>query len=174
MDFLIDFSKLFGRKIISIFVWFYIYCFLVSLDSNFFICSYLSFQLSDIENNILLVILFFCFFVFISYNRLIKSDKIKINNYINFKYMFLLFREQSIVYLVKLFLSNVSINLINILNLYKNNFLIVTFLKISLYVKNNSLLWYPIYKSYSIFGYYKSTRLKYIDLKNENLKRLKY
>jgi hypothetical protein len=174
MDFLIDLKKLFGRKIISLFIWLYIYCFLFPLNSNFFMCSYLRVELTNIENNITFVLLFFIIFIIYSYIKNTKHSGIKINNYINVKYLYFYIREHNLIYILSLFLNNLYINLKNILNLYinKNYFLILY----NMYIKLRScnLVWYPIYKSYSIFGYYKSTRLKFIDLKNENLKRLKY
>lgn len=174
MDFLIDLKKLFGRKIISFFIWLYVYCFLFSLDSNFFICSYLRLELSNIENNIFMILIFFILFVIYSYVRCIKYSEIKINNYINFKYLYFYLREHNLIYILNLFITNMYINLKNIYNLYINKFYILTLFNLYTKFKNLNLIWYPIYKSYSIFGYFKSTRLKFVDLKNENLKRLKY
>jgi len=174
MDFFSDFNKLFGRKIISLFIWLYIYCFVVSLDSNFFMCSYLRFELSIIENNIYIVFFSFIFFILYNYLIKIKYSVVKIINYINVNYIYVILKEQNILHLINLFILNFYININNVWNLYKNNLIYIYVYNIYLFIKANNLVWYPIYKSYSIFGYYKSTRLKFIDLKNENLKRLKY
>lgn len=174
MGFLLDFSKLFGRKIISYFLWIYIYCFLFSLDSNFFICSYLKIELSNIENNMHFVLLSLIIYIIYKYNINSKFNLIQINNFLTINYYISLLKEQNILTLIKTFINNIFIKIINIFNIYNNKFLFNNILFIYINIKDSLLVWYPIYKSYSIFGYYKSTRLKFIDFKNENLKRFKY
>jgi len=174
MGFLIDFLKLFGKKIISSFVWIYIYCFLVPLNSNIFMCSYLSIKLSGLENNMSLLFLLFTTTIIVFFFKNIKYSNNKINNYINFKYLNFYFKNLNLLYILNIYISNLYINFKNILSIYIYKFYIIFLNNIFLKIKNSTLLWYPIYKSYSIFGYYKSTRLKFVDLKNENLKRLKY
>lgn len=175
MDFLTDFNKIFGRKIISYFIWIYIYCFLFSLNSNIFICSYLKLGLFNVENNFYILFIFFTLFVMYSYYfKQNYKNNFNIYNYINLKYILFFYKKQSISILFNLLFNKLTTLFNNIIILYKNN-LIVTFIcYVSQIIKNSILIWYPIYKSYSIFGYYKSTRLKFIDLKNENLKRFKY
>jgi hypothetical protein len=179
MGFLIDLRKLLGRKIISLFTWLFVYCFLFPLDSNFFTCSYLRLELSIIENNIIVVLTFFLVYVIYSYiifsfTEFFKFKNTKLNNYINFKYLYNFIKYYSLTYLLNIFLLKLNINFKNIIVLYTYKFYIVLVDSIYTKLKNNYLVWYPIYKSYSIFGYYQSTRLKFVDLKNENFKNLKY
>jgi len=58
-------------------------------------------------------------------------------------------------------------------NYYKsyviNNLVVYLYILIS----GNLINWYPIYKTHSIYGFYRSTRFNNIDIKNENLKRIK-
>ena len=174
MDFLIDFKKLFGRKIISLFIWLYVYCFLFSLDFNFFICSYLRVQLFNIETNIFILLNIILFTFIYLLNKKLYLNNSKIKNFLKLDYIYLILKTYNLYNLSILFFKSIINNINNVIITYLNKKLInlISFITLNFLKKN--LLWYPIYKSYSIFGYYKSTRLKFVDIKNENLKRLKY
>lgn len=174
MDFLTDFSKLFGRKIISYFIWLYVYCFLFSLESNIFVCSYIQTIFLSIENKFYLLFIGFIFFVIYSYKFKLSNNKNKIFNYINFNYVFYCLKYLSIFNYLNMLFNRLNLHFVNFVSLYNNNLLFIAINYCYSIFKNNILVWYPIYKSYSIFGFYKSTRLKFVDLKNENLKRFKY
>lgn len=174
MDFLTDFSKLFGRKIISYFIWLYVYCFLFSLESNIFICSYIQTIFLDIENKFHLLFIGFILFVIYSYKFKSSNNKNKIFNYINFSYIFYCLKHLPVFNYLNVLFNKLNLHFINFINLYNSSFFFTIINYCYSKIKNSALVWYPIYKSYSIFGFYKSTRLKFIDLKNENLKRFKY
>lgn len=174
MDFLTDFSKLFNKKIISYFFWIYLYCFLFSLESNIFICSYIQTSILIVENNFHFSTPFFFIFVIYTIKFKLFKNKNKIFNYINFNYIIFCFKKLSYLSFLSMYFKKLKLNFINFINLFNNNIFCIFLNYCYIIIKNNILVWYPIYKSYSIFGFYKSTRLKFIDLKNENLKRFKY
>lgn len=140
-----------------------LYFFILPLDYNFFICSYLNDELNVFENH--LNFYFYFILIFTIFRNFNKSNKSK--NFINLFIIVKQFKINIFLNKIKLFLISIIFyfNITNIMNFFK--YVYISF-------KNNNQLWYPIYKSYSIFGFYKSTRIKFIDLKNENLKKFKY
>lgn len=180
-----DFWKLLNKKVVPLYLWLFLYGFNTSIEDNFFICSYLRDEVFGKDENTILVLIFYILYSL----SLFYLNKIK-NKNVNTKYSTLYTKNFLIELLTlryKLYvIFNTSINhillfiytklyLFNIflLNSYKSYKINTLVLYIINLINISTLIWYPIYKTYSIFGFYKSTRLNFIDLKNENIKRLK-
>nr|QBI37886.1 Ymf75 [Tetrahymena rostrata]QGS65263.1 Ymf75 [Tetrahymena rostrata] len=181
-----DFWRLQNKKIVPLYFWLFLYSFITSLDNNFFICSYLRDEIFGKDENTFFVILFYILYSFIpfffkkikknkniiaysilyTHNMLIEIILFRFKQYIlkytTFKHI-IIFNFQKI--------KSFNIFLLNSYKTYYINSLIIYILKL---IESNFIIWQPIFKTYSIFGFYKSTRLNYTDFKNENLKRLKY
>lgn len=160
----------------------FVYSFFFNLDNNFLICSFLQDFFSELENNIFI---FYFLILNIQVHKLYCKYSIKkkrniyftkkySNSILSVKYILLYLKKFNLVYLINVYLLKMFLLLKIIFTIYKSINIVNLFIFIINFIKSKLLIWYPIYKSYSIFGYYKSTRLKYIDIKNENLKRLKY
>ncbi len=180
-----DLFKLLNKKIVPLYLWFFLYSFLTSIEDNFFICSYLRDEVFGKDENTFLVLIFYIIYSLSLFyiNKLKKKNSELIINslytkelaieLITLKYKLFILKFSSFNYisyfnLKKLFLFNIF--LLNNYKSYKINTLVVFLFNL---INSSNIIWYPIYKTYSIFGYYKSTRLNFIDIKNENLKRIK-
>lgn len=175
-----DVYKLLNKKLISIYVWFFIYSFLVSLNDNFFICSYLKntfFLDEELTNSVYLSIIVLLVILSL-YNRKIYSESMInfniITEFLRINYILKIFKNISLYYIFTFNLNKLKMFYLFLINCYKsyifNNLLVYLYLLLN----NNLISWYPIYKTHSIYGFYRSTRFNVVDTKNENLKRLKY
>lgn len=175
-----DIYKLLNKKLISIYVWFFIYSFLVSLNDNFFICSYLKntfFLDEELTNSVYLSILVLLVLLSL-YNKKIYNESMVnfniITEFLRVNYILKILKNISLYYIITFNLNKLKMFYLFLTNCYKpyifNNLLVYLYLLIN----NNFISWYPIYKTHSIYGFYRSTRFNVIDTKNENLKRLKY
>lgn len=175
-----DIYKLLNKKLIPIYIWFFIYSFLVSLGDNFFMCSYLKntfFLDEELTNSVYLSILVILVSLSV-YNKEIYNKSIInfniISEFLRFNYMLKIFKNISLYHIITFNLNNFKMFFSFLTNCYKsyifNNLLVYIYLLVS----NSFITWHPIYKTHSIYGFYRSTRFNVIDIKNENLKRLKY
>nr|NP_149379.1 ymf75 [Tetrahymena thermophila]7W5Z_Y5 Chain Y5, Ymf75 [Tetrahymena thermophila]7W5Z_y5 Chain y5, Ymf75 [Tetrahymena thermophila]8B6H_ED Chain ED, Ymf75 [Tetrahymena thermophila SB210]8B6H_Ed Chain Ed, Ymf75 [Tetrahymena thermophila SB210]8BQS_ED Chain ED, Ymf75 [Tetrahymena thermophila SB210]8BQS_Ed Chain Ed, Ymf75 [Tetrahymena thermophila SB210]8GYM_Y5 Chain Y5, Ymf75 [Tetrahymena thermophila SB210]8GYM_y5 Chain y5, Ymf75 [Tetrahymena thermophila SB210]8GZU_0F Chain 0F, Ymf75 [Tetrahy len=183
-----DVIKLLNKKVVPVYFWFFLYCFLSTMDTNIFVssCSFLKVEVFGKDENTTLVLLFYVFYsLFNFYLSRIKNK----NNYlvrkhlyttellielILFKYKLIILKFSSIKYILNFNVRKFILFNLFLINNYKAYKINTFFLYIYIYLNNLNIIWYPIFKAYSIFGYYKSTRLNFIDTKNENIKRIKY
>lgn len=180
-----DLWRLLNRKIVPLYLWLFLYGFNTSIEDNFFICSYLRDEIFGKDENTALSMLFYVIYSLILFfiNKLRKGDvdykyatlytRDLLIELLSFRFKLYIIIYTSINYITlfiykKLFLFNIFL-----LNNYKPYYINTLFIYALNLYSLTTLIWYPIFKTYSIFGYYKSTRLNYIDLKNENIKRLK-
>lgn len=175
-----DTYKLLNKKLIPMYIWFFVYSFLVSLENNFFICSYLKNNLfldEELTNSIylslLLLLIVLSTYNSKTYNKSLMNFNI-IYEFLKINYILKILKNISIYYIISFNLNNLNMFISFLTNCYKsyifNNLLIYLYLLINI----NFITWHPIYKTHSIYGFYRSTRFNVIDIKNENLKRLKY
>lgn len=183
-DFFKDLFKLQNKKIVPMYLWFFLFSFILDIEDNFFICSYLRDEVfGKDENTMLVLIIYVLYYLGLFYWNRFKTNKANTPMSLyttNLLIEMLLMRYR--FYIAK-FASFTYITLYNfrrffLFNLFlSNNYKPYFFNTLIVYLFNifdlRLIIWYPIYKTYSIFGYYKSTRLNFIDTKNENLKRLK-
>ncbi len=181
-----DFKKLLNKKVVPLYLWFFLYSFIASIENNFFICSYLKDEVFGKDENTFLVLMFYIVYSL----TLFYLNKLKKKNFnsnqstlytnellielITIKYKLLVLKFTSLKHILSFNLKKTSLFNIFLLNNYKSykiNTLVIYIINL---INSNFIIWYPIYKTYSIFGYYKSTRLNYIDIKNENIKRIKH
>lgn len=185
LDVMRDFWKLLNRKIVPLYLWLFLYCFNSSIEDNFFICSYLRDEVFGKDENTTLVILFYIVYSFILFyiNKLRQKnvDNKSIALYtrdllielLTAKYKLYIIIHTSINHILLFINKKLILFNIFLLNNYKPYFINTLIIFLFNIYNSSTLIWYPIFKTYSIFGYYKSTRLNYIDLKNENIKRIK-
>jgi len=174
-----DIYRLLNKKLISLYIWFFIYSFSTSLNDNFFICSYLknTFFLNEELNNItylsaISLFILFCLKNKITTNKYMSKYNIIIE-FLKINYVLKIFSSISTYYIITFNLNKLRMFFTFLTNYYKsyviNNLVVYLYILIS----GNLINWYPIYKTHSIYGFYRSTRFNNIDIKNENLKRIK-
>lgn len=183
-----DFAKLLNKKVVPIYFWFFLYCFLSNINTNIFICScsFLKAEVFGKDENTTLVLIFYIFYsLFTFYLNKLKNKNIQtfkkhlyttelLIELLLFKYKIIILKFSSLKYIITFNLRKFILFNIFVSNSYKSYKINTLFLYLYIYLNNLNIIWYPIFKAYSIFGYYKSTRLNFIDTKNENIKRLKY
>jgi len=174
-----DIYRLLNKKLISLYIWFFIYSFSTSLNDNFFICSYLknTFFLNEELNSTtylsaILLFILFCLKSKTTINKHISKYNIIIE-FLKISYILKIFNSISTYYIITFNLNKFQMFFIFLTNYYKSY--VVNNLIVYLYnlINGNLINWYPIYKTHSIYGFYRSTRFNNIDIKNENLKRIK-
>lgn len=181
-----DLFKLLNRKIVPLYLWLFLYAFILTIDDNFFICSYLRDEVFGKDENTFLVLVFYVIYSLLSFyiNRLKKKNSN--NRYstlytqnilieiMKLRYKFYVIKFAALNHLLNFNFKKLNLFTIFLSNNYKSYKINTLFIFLYSILNNKLILWYPIFKTYSIFGFYKSTRLNFIDIKNENLKRLKY
>jgi len=173
--FLVKFVNL--NTFLYLIFWYVILDFLLNdAMSNIFICSFLINIFSWI--NTLNLSVFLVFYFLISLNTIILNFfKIKINinyvyNYNNFLLIFFFYIYNLISFRINLiYLLNWIVTFIkfNYLKLSKVSYFFNILLK-----KISVVSWYTIFKRHSIFGFYRISRQRWVELKSEELNFLKY
>nr|YP_004841723.1 Ymf75 [Ichthyophthirius multifiliis]AEL89265.1 Ymf75 [Ichthyophthirius multifiliis] len=165
---------------------FFIYLILYLFYKDVFFYNYINFIIK-----IILYLYLFILFIIIYNSTILYKLKNYNNNYINtirdiliinnkqFLIETLLVRYINIFVFFNYYIFNLTqLKLfLEILFTWFNNLYIFNLLNNISYkfiFLNRNYTWNSIYKQYSIFGYYISTRLKYKNLKTENIKKLKY
>nr|YP_740731.1 Ymf75 [Tetrahymena malaccensis]ABI51640.1 Ymf75 [Tetrahymena malaccensis] len=183
-----DFIKLLNKKVVPVYFWFFLYCFLTNMDTNLFVssCSFLRVEVFGKDENTTLVLLFYVTYSLL--NFYLNKLKNKYNNIkrkhlyttellielLLFKYKLIILKFSSLKYILTFNVRKFILFNIFVINNYKSYKINTLFIYLYYYLNSLNIIWYPIFKAYSIFGYYKSTRLNFIDTKNENIKRIKY
>lgn len=180
-----DFFKLLNKKVVPLYLWIFLYSFSSSIEDNFFICSYLRDEVFGKDENTTLVLVFYIIYsLILFYTNKIKNKNKNIKyitlytkdfltELLTLRYKFYILVNTSINHIILFTFSKFYLFLIFLINNYKSYKINTFFIFFIRLIKLTTLIWYPIFKAYSIFGFFKSTRLNFIDLKNENLKRLK-
>ena len=140
MRLLTDFIKFFSKKITSYLkqhyvICIYIYFFLLPLDSNFFICSYLRSELADIDKYYYTILIMIVLYMIYLYIFNVNKDNIETTNYINIKYLFFLFKNQNATQIVYTYLNKLKTIFNN-----NNNYSILALVNIFKNIKKNMLL----------------------------------
>lgn len=176
-----DFFKLLNRKLVPLYVWFFLYSFSIDLNDNFFICSYLRSNLfGNEEATEIIYAIFSTVIIYLFYKNNVNLKKLNkigsdlIAELLKIKYIYILLNYVSYFHIISYNFNKTNMFSIFIFNFYKsykiNNFIVYVFIKFV----NNLIIWYPIFKTYSIYGFYKTTRVNFIQSKLESVKRLKY
>ncbi len=176
-----DFFKLFSRKLVPLYIWFFLYSFTIDLNDNFFICSYLRSNLFGNEE--VTEVIYITFSILIAYlfcrnninlKKLNKIGSDLIAELLKIKYIYIILNYVSSSHVISYNFNKTNMFAIFIFNFYKsykiNNFIVFSYIKFI----NNLIIWYPIFKTYSIYGFYKTTRVNFFQSKLESVKRLKY
>lgn len=179
-----DLFKLLGRKATSVYFWLFLYSFLLEMEDNFFMCSYLRDEVFSCDLGVIISFISIHAYLILkwSFRILLKRDRIRLNAYtrdlmllyLKLRYLLHNVSVLDLSLMLKMLYCSIVASSIFILNYSKTYYITSVFVYIIKVIISNLVIWYPIYKAYSIFGLYKSTRLNFIDLKNENIKRLKY
>jgi len=175
-----DTYKLLNKNLIPMYIWFFLYSFLVSLGDNFFICSYLKntfFLDEELTNSVYLSILLLLLVLSIYnkeiYNKSVISFNI-ISEFLRLNYILKILKNTSLYHVITFNLNNLKMFFSFLINCYKSYIFNNSLIYLYLLIDSSFITWHPIYKTHSIYGFYRSTRFNVIDVKNENLKRLKY
>ena len=86
-----DVIKLLNKKVVPVYFWFFLYCFLSTMDTNIFVssCSFLKVEVFGKDENTTLVLLFYVFYsLFTFYLSRIKNK----NNYCTVLYCIILYQ----------------------------------------------------------------------------------
>lgn len=179
-----DLFKLLGKRLTPTYFWLFLYSFLSEMEDNFFMCSYLRDEVfsNDLGVNISFMSLHVYLVFTWSIRILLKRNNIKLNSYtrnlfvvyLKLRYILHNIKVLNLSYSLKLLYSNIVVVSVFIFNFFNSYYISSVFTYLVNAISTKLVIWYPIYKAYSIFGFYKSTRLNFIDFKNENIKRLKY
>nr|YP_740776.1 Ymf75 [Tetrahymena paravorax]ABI51685.1 Ymf75 [Tetrahymena paravorax] len=180
-----DFFILFNRRIIPVYLWLFLYSFLFISTDNIFLCSYLREDVFGLEENIIIVLFIPILYVAIKYffynyinskiqikMSLLKYDILK--EILTLKYKLHIYIITTIKHIIDFNFKKLILFTNFIINYYKSNLINNLIIYIFNYFYKNNLIWYTLFKTHSIYGYYRATRLNFIDLRNENMKRYKY
>ena len=156
------------------FLMIFLYSFCTSVRSNLLVCSFM-------RNNVI----YADFGFFIVYFLLVYSVLFLlfyflniVRNVNNYDWLLFLYRNYfifnlSILTLVSYIYDTIKFYLFWLLFLFKNLFIVTFFINLlsSVFSQN---CWYPIFKRYSYFGYFRSMRQKWVEVKSEEITRFKY
>jgi len=153
----------------------------MDLNDNFFICSYLRINLFGSEEvTEIIYIVFYSIILYLFLKNHIKLKKLNKNEskltveFLKIKYLYTLLNCVPLLHITNYILNKINMFVIFVFNFYKsykiNNF-IIFFYKVLI---NASIIWYPVFKTHSIYGFYKTTRNNFAQSKLESVKRLKY
>lgn len=168
-----------NRKLIPLYFWFSLYCFLFNVTNNILICSFLNDYLFSSDENILVILsLFLLYYVFKNFlNKFKTTTSLRLNilqEILSVSYKFIIFKNISLMNMLNFNLVKFNSFINFIINYYTYSYLNNTFVFLVNTFITNNIKWYTIFKTHSIYGYYRSTRLNFIDLKSENMIKSKY
>jgi len=156
------------------FLFFFIYSFCIDVRSNFLVCSFFRGNVVFTDFGIFLfyflITFLFLFFIFYFLN-LVKSN-------LNYDYLLFLYRNYyirniSLLALFSYLFNNLRFYFIFFYNIFIKSFIFSFFLEI-FSILFNKYYWYPIFKRHSYFGLYRHLRQKWVEVKCEEINRLKY
>lgn len=171
--FLIKFVNL--KTFLYLIFWYTILDFIINDSiSNIFFCSFLInfFNFISFSN----LSFFLVFYILISLNGIFLNFfkiKLNLNNTYNnlllvfFFYLYNVFSFKiNFIYLINWFLVFIKFNKLNLIK--------IIFLINYAFDKINVISWYTLFKRHSIFGFYRISRQRWVELKSEELNFLKY
>ena len=152
----------------------FVYSFCVDVRINFFVCSFIR------SNIIFLNLIYFTFYFILTFLFLyiLSFYTNYTRSIVNSDWLVLMYRKYyifnvSIFGLISYFFDLIRYCMLGIYNLYKHSFLFsVIFSLFSKLFSTN--LWFPLFKRHSYFGYFRSMRQRWGDVKTEEANRLKY
>jgi hypothetical protein len=152
----------------------FFYNFCTSIKSNFFACSYIRDNIVCVDFGVFVYYFFFTYIIlFIYYYR---KNKFKVSS--NYDWIIIVYRnyfntEVAIFRTFNNFFNSIKFIFFWLLNYFKN--LLVLNIFLDFFNKLFSVsYWYPIYKRYSYFGYFRDMRQKWTETKTEEITRFKY
>lgn len=152
----------------------FVYSFCVDVRVNLFICSFIRTNIifANFATFIFFFILtFFVLFILVYWFKytcsLVNSD------WLVFMYRFYYLYNISFLSLFSYIFDVVFFYFIFLYRLYKNSIFYLFFYNLFLNFFSTNL-WYPIFKRHSYFGYFRSMRQKWGEIKTEEVNRLKY
>jgi len=152
----------------------FVYSFCIDVRSNFIICSFIRTNIifASFGGFILYFILtFISLYLVVYYSNFTRSI-------VNADWLVFLYRTMYTLGLSPLFLVSYLFDFVlfyvfRFFNAYKNSLVFVVFFELfSGFFKSN--YWYPLFKRHSYYGYFRSMRQRWGEIKTEEFNRLKY
>lgn len=162
------------RNVNFYFLMIFLYSFCTSVRSNILVCSFIRNSVIYADLGFFIgffliayILLFICFY----YLNIVKS----VNNY---DWLLFLYRNYfvfnvSVLTLISYLVNTIKFYVFWVFSLISNLFIFNLILEIINVVSSQSF-WYPIFKRHSYFGYFRSMRQKWVEVKSEEVTRFKY
>ena len=152
----------------------FLYSFCTSVRSNLLVCSFIRTNIIYADFGFFIVfflIVYTILFIIFFFLNIVKS----VNNYdwLLFLYRNYFLFNLSFLTLLSYIFDTFKFYILWLFSVFKNLFFFNFFIEIFNFIFNQSF-WYPIFKRHSYFGYFRSMRQKWVEVKSEEVTRFKY